>query len=110
VTKCIFMLAPATDFDTKIFTFADDSNLFIHGKTKTEIKATAAQCLSSLSDWFLANKLSLSLDKTCFTVFPASKTEDITILLGTNTVKRVHSSKYLGVIIDAELKWTEHIN
>ena len=95
--------------DENIYLFADDSNLFIRGKTKTEIMATAAQCLSKLSDWFLANKLSLSLDKTCFTVFPASKSEDITISLGLNTLQRVHSCKYLGVIIDAELKWTEHI-
>jgi Reverse transcriptase (RNA-dependent DNA polymerase) len=79
-----------------IYQFADDSNLFIRGNTKTEITATAAQCLTKLSDWFLANKLSLSLDKTCFTVFPASKSEDITISFGLNTLKKVHSCKYLG--------------
>jgi hypothetical protein len=88
---------------------ADDSNLFIRGKTKTEIMATAAQCLFHSSDCFLANKLRLIPDKTCFTVFPASKSEDITISLGANTQQRFHSCKYLEVIIDAELKWTEHI-
>ena len=51
----------------------------------------------------------MSQDKTCLTVFLASKSEDITISLELNTLKRVHSCKYLGVTIDAEFKWSEHI-
>jgi len=47
-----------------IYVFADDSNLFFHGKAKTEVMERVIQCLSNRKEWFFANKLSLSLNKT----------------------------------------------
>jgi len=70
----------------------------------------AISYLSNLNDWFIANKLSSSLDKTCYTVFPASKRKGITISLDQTNLKHVHSCKYVGVTIDADLKWTIHID
>jgi len=67
-------------------------------------------CLSNLNGWFIANKLSLSLDKTCHTVFPASKREGITMSLDQTNLNHVHSCKYLSVTIDVDLKWTIHID
>ena len=32
------------------------------------------------------------------------------LLIGDNEIKRVKSCRYLGLIIDDELKWSEHIN
>jgi len=49
--------------------FADDTNLFVSGQSIDEVSAIANICISMLNSWFLANKLSLSLDKTCFSVF-----------------------------------------
>jgi len=46
--------------------FADDKNLFVSGQSTDEVSAIANICISKLNTWFLANKLSLSLDKTCF--------------------------------------------
>ena len=55
--------------DTKIKLFADDSNLFIYDKSITNLYYRANQSLSQLSKWFLANKLSLNVDKTCYSIF-----------------------------------------
>jgi len=55
--------------DATVKLFADDTNLFVSGQSIDEVTAIANVCISKLNTWFLANKLSLSLDKTCFSVF-----------------------------------------
>jgi len=55
--------------DAAVKLFADDTNLFVSGQSVNEVSTIANMCISKLNTWFLANKLSLSLDKTCFSVF-----------------------------------------
>ena len=51
--------------------YADDTNLFIFNQHigLTALSITANEYLSHLSQWFVANKLSLNLDKTCLVTF-----------------------------------------
>ena len=67
--------------------------------------------LLKLNNWFLANKLSLSIDKTCFSVFGCKNVDTDTVHLNINShcLKCVRFCKYLGVIIDNELSWKDHI-
>jgi len=39
------------------------------GRSLPEFEAKANVCLDKLQKFFLANKLSLNIDKTCFTIF-----------------------------------------
>jgi hypothetical protein len=55
--------------DCTVKLFADDTNLFVHGKTLQEVFLKANDAIAWLSKWFMANKLSLSIDKTCYSVF-----------------------------------------
>jgi len=55
--------------DSTVILFADDTNLFVYGKTLSEAYYKANQSLKLLSDWFTANKLSLNVDKSCYSVF-----------------------------------------
>ena len=64
-------------------------------------------CLKQISEWFIANKFSLSLDKTCYTVFSKSIVNQLNTQLN-GIDKRVNLCKYLGLNIDSELKWKEH--
>ena len=61
--------------------------------------------------WLNINKLSLNIDKTKYIIFSiktkVKDTPDVTI--GANVVERVKSIKFLGVIIDENVSWTEHI-
>jgi len=63
----------------------------------------------TIIEWFVANKLNLSLNKTCYTVFSKSNVNQLSIQLNGTDFKRVNSCRYLGIIIDCELKWKEHI-
>ena len=49
--------------------FADDTNAFVHDKNCTNLVHKAQSVLSCLKTWFDANKLTLHLGKTKFTIF-----------------------------------------
>ena len=95
--------------NNKLRIFADDTNLFIAGDNTDSVTQVADIALDALYKWFVANKLSVNLDKTCFMVFPDSKTDDVRLTLNGIQIKKVTSCRYLGVIIDNKLSWAEHI-
>ena len=80
-----------------------------NSRDSTRLSQKLNLCLKQINEWFIANKLSLSLDKTCYTVFSKSNVNQLSIQLNGTDIKRVNSCRYLGVIIDCELKWKEHI-
>ena len=54
--------------------FADDANLFISDENISELFQQMNKELKSVSTWFKANKLSVNIDKTKWTIFhPTSK-------------------------------------
>ena len=55
--------------EAKLKLFADDTNLFVFGKSFSETSTKSNSLLSDLNKWFLANKLSLNIDKTCYSAF-----------------------------------------
>ena len=89
-----------------------DTNLFIYGKFAEDLQATAMHEITLLSEWFIANKLSLIINKSCYTVFGASSEEKLRINLniGNTVLQQVEFSKYLGVYIDSHLSWQHHID
>jgi len=42
-------------------------------------------------------------------VFPSGKNNGITVLINGHQIAKVHSSKYLGLYIDDDLNWKNHI-
>ena len=88
--------------------YADDTNLFIFNQDITILSITANEYLSHLCQWFVANKLSLNLDKTCLITFGTQREYKFDIKIG--TVKITNVDHYLGVYTDRDLKWTEHSN
>ena len=65
-----------------------------------------------LLNWFVSNKLSINLEKTCYTVFKgkSNKSVDINLVINNITPQKVSSCKYLGIVIDENLNWSEHID
>jgi len=92
--------------------FADDTNLFIYGKSPEDLQAAAMHEITLLSEWFIANKLSLSINKSCYTVFGASSKEKLHINLniGNTVLQQVEFCKYLWVYVDSDLSWQHHID
>ena len=93
--------------------FADDTNLFLYGPNLQVLEFKANEYLSQMNTWFIANKLSLNIDKTCYMVFSKGKsmvTSDLNLFIGKSKIAKVSYSKYLGIILDDKMKWDKHID
>ena len=103
----------------KLFLFADDTNALYADKNLTPLESTVNQELCKLFDWLTANKLTLNVKKTSFVIFrPAQRKLNYhpkIMIFDNDQNKNValeckESVRYLGVIIDNNLSWKQHID
>jgi hypothetical protein len=97
----------------EIILFADDTAIFIKNKNLAELITHSTNTVKLIHEWFKANKLSVSFNKSNFIVFSSSRinSDEINnIPYGEYTIPRVPHSKYIGMIIDEKLSWNLHIN
>ena len=94
--------------------FADDTNAFATDKDLSVLNHIINIELIKLNDWFTANKLSVNTVKSCFILFGhKSKKYDsslINLSMNGTVLSQVKHTKFLGVLIDENLSWSEHIN
>ena len=92
--------------------YADDTNLFIYGKTTDVLINDAKSGVTKLLKWFSDNKLCLSIDKNCFSAFgvPDHDKNKLKLKVNNDDIKQVKSTKYIGIIIDSNLTWEDHID
>jgi len=77
------------------------------------LKEKAEIDLKNVYDWLLANKLSLSWEKTNFMIYHTCRktVEHVRELKVYDfSIKWVTCVKYLGMYIDDQLKWDQHVN
>lgn len=95
--------------------FADDTNLFLQGKDFIKLFETANIELNKINEWFVANKLSLNLTKSNFSLFhkesKQGKLPRVLPKLSINNIEltRKSSIKFLGVLLDENISWRDHI-
>ncbi len=94
--------------------FADDTNILIQGENTTDLMHRAEIAMVKLADWLSDNRLSLSIEKTEYSIFHSARSkipDNCDQLNFPNiSINRVCSSKYIGMIIDDKLTWNSHIN
>ena len=95
--------------------FADDTNLFYAERDKNFFFQMVNNELQKIFQWFISSKLSINLSKTKYFFFQKpSKRGDIPLALsklyiGNYQIQRCESIKFLGVFLDENLTWKEHI-
>ncbi len=89
------------------YLFADDTNLFFN-TTATNSDCQIESESHHIMNWLEANRLSLNCEKTAIVNFNCSTEQSFKI--GETTIKTVNSAKYLGIEIDKDLKYIEHVN
>jgi len=84
----------------------------LHNSNSNELSAMADDCIKQLSEWFTLNKLHFHPDKNSYNIFgPKHKNLDkFKLYICGKGIKHVTYCKYLGILIDTDLKWQEHIN
>ena len=109
----------------KFVLFADDTNIFITAESEAEAYSMANTTLSNVRNYMISNQLHINLSKCMYIHFKpkinnqerqscarakthASHTK-FSLTIGETKLKKVASAKFLGVIIDENLTWDEHI-
>ena len=98
----------------KCLLFADDTTIYETNSEVTKLYDSLNDNLNVLADWFRANKLSLNVNKTVYMTFGNVKLHTLnnpasSLKLGEEIIKHVTVTQFLGIYIDENLKWTEHI-
>ena len=94
---------------------ADDTNLFLTLKDISYLFETVNLPLERINQWFISNKLSLNVSKAKYSFFhKPSKRDNISLLLpklniNNSQIERSECLKFLGVLLDENLCWKEHI-
>ena len=95
--------------------FSDDTNLYFEHKNVSVFFSTVNTELQNINEWFISNKLSLNVKKTKFSFFhKASRRDDLPLVLpklyiNNQVIKRQPSIKFLGILLDENLSWKEHL-
>ena len=88
--------------------FADETSVFIEGHSYAEVIEILNSELLKVSDWLMANKLTINLEKSHYMIFHRSRVKDCdkkNVIIQDRIISHVTSTKFLGVIIDDKLKW-----
>ena len=98
--------------------FADDTTILFSSSDIVSKIPMINRELSEVSNWFKANKLSVNATETNYMIMGTqhmTSMEDhsvgnVDIILDKTKLKRVDKTKFLGVTIDENLSWKNHID
>ena len=91
--------------------FADDTNLFFSHNDLSYLMETINSEMIQLSNWFLANKLSINDKKSNFMIFKPRQNRqkiDLKIEINSYRIEQVREVVFLGVIMDEHISWKPH--
>ena len=76
-----------------------------------QIEISVNSDLERLKEWLSVNKLFLNINKTSYMVFSVTNNAtDLNLKIGNSILERSRVQKFLGVLIDQQLTFKEHIN
>lgn len=95
----------------KIQLFADDTILYVSGTKIEEIVDAINEDLKIIYQWLTSNNLKVNITKTKFMLI-RNRYQSIElnkkVMLNDKEIEEVNEIKYLGVIIDNQLKYSNH--
>ena len=94
--------------------FADDTNSFYSHQNINDLFSTVNSELECINQWFKANKLSLNIEKTKYTLFhKKSAKNEISgipdLKIESKNIEKKSSIKFLGVMLDEHISRNNHI-
>ena len=97
--------------NSKLVLFADDTCLTLTNNDINSLFENANCEINKLNKWFMANKLTLNVDKTNYIMFQNKNTPEMaqTLNIGNYKIEEKRSINYLGVILDNKLNFKEHV-
>ena len=99
------------DEDGEIEMFADDTTIYVIGQTVDIVSLKLNEILSKFWVWCLNNALTPHPGKTEYMLMGGKSFvgPEQAIKLGNSIIKRVQSTRCLGMELDDEMKWSKHV-
>ena len=101
-------LHSATNFHTRLY--ADDTALFMFDKNLYTLNKRVNDELVNIDNWLKSNKLTPNYTTTKFMVISHEKNakSNFEVMINKVLISNCNSYKYLGIILDDDLKWKTH--
>ena len=94
--------------------FADDTNALLASNDIMTLEQALNTEISKVSNWLIANKLSINIKKTNYRIFKSRQKKlnnpNLCMSIHGELIEQKRSIKFLGVFVDENLEWKEHIH
>ena len=104
---------PDAVVNSRMKQYADDTTIYLTSDNRIDLERGLSNDLALVDEWLRWNSLEVNVSKTQMIVLSrrrrAAETKEINVTLRNKAFVRSTKIKYLGVWIDDELKWSEHI-
>ena len=92
--------------------YADDTVLYVHGKTRLEVAQKLTEAMTSVSSWLADSCVHLNTSKTVCMYFSkrSNSTAHPDVTINGENIKIVDNFKYLGIILDSHLTFKKQVN
>ena len=97
---------------SEIIIYADDTNIITAASSIDQLEIKTTLALREIREWCLFNKLILNENKTKLMFFKSVQSRidySIDIVINNIKIKETKVSKFLGIFIQNNLKWDQHI-
>ena len=99
---------------SEVILFADDTTLYASSKNIVQLYDNINSDLADHMEWLRAHKLSLYTSKTHYMLFSpvtgVHSSVQHTVNIDSDVIARKHHCKFIGIMIDDKLNWSEHNN
>jgi hypothetical protein len=94
--------------------FADDAAFVYRSASYDMLMAMMQKDLLTIKSFLSSINLEMSINKTEFMIFRTKSSSDMNLFteipLGDSVIKKVDRFRYLGLMIDSEISWSDHAN
>lgn len=99
--------------NTNLCLYADDSNLKVSGNNLEQVEILSFTEIGNMITFFENHNLHLNIEKTNYISFKTAQSrikKEPLILVNTEPIELVTSTKFLGLTIDNNLDWNKHVD
>lgn len=97
------------DSDVMIATFADDTAILAVGEDEVDAKIKLQKAADQVNAWTKKWRIKINETKSLHVNFTNRKYDYKPVYINQNIVPHANSAKYLGMTLDAKLRWKEHV-
>ena len=97
------------DFIKLTVAYADDLLLLIEGSSREQLERRCSLAMEILDNWCSTAKLKIAASKTTYMLLRGSMRRNPIIKIGTDSIRRQKTTRYLGVHIDERCNFASHV-